>query len=250
MMRPGEWHALRDCVKLEVYNCCFGVDLVHRKLVWTLEDPIMARVLNVSPRVAHLRSSLVAQLSSTASAVCERWLDALASDLLEHPFEYSSRKIALLVLILDVLGSSLTPVYTLPLPSPRRAATLVREVVTLLETQVGYGWTSEALAQRLGLTPTYFVRLFKGITGLPPLSYLASLRAKRAAELLMRTDLSIEHIALEVGWGSSSYFARRFKEHFGLSAREYRQKFVRPGIDLASGPRLAPRHPARAIESE
>ena len=88
------------------------------------------------------------------------------------------------------------------------------------------------------------------MTGLPPLSYLAALRAERAAELLMRSDLSIEHIALEVGWGSSSYFARRFKEHFGLSAREYRLRFVRPGLDLAPGPRLPPRHPTRAMESE
>ncbi|MBC7646761.1 MAG: helix-turn-helix transcriptional regulator [Pseudopedobacter sp.] len=250
VMRPGVWHAYRDCEKLEVYNCCFGVELLRRELAWCLDDPVLRAVLPSSPHRVEARGGILTRLEPSTLKRCEGQLDLLQLEMVQHPFRHPARKIAQLVLVLDALGSAAQLEETLPEKIPRRAPALVGQATALLESRLAHPWTSEELSQRLGLTPTYFVRIFKTVTGLPPLSYLAALRAERAAELLMRSDLSIEHIALEVGWGSSSYFARRFKEHFGLSAREYRLRFVRPGLDLAPGPRLVPRHPARAMKSE
>jgi len=250
VMRPGIWHAYRDCEQLEVYNCCFGVELLRRELAWSLDDPVLRTVLHTSTHRAEARSGILTRLTPTTLQWCERQLDVLHQEMVQHPFQHPARKIAQLVLVFDALGSSVQLEDRLPEKPSRRAPALVSQATLLLESRLAYSWTSEELSQRLGLSVTYFVRIFKTVTGLAPLSYLTALRAERAAELLMRSDLSIEHIALEVGWGNSSYFARRFKQHFGLSAREYRLRFVRPGLDLAPGPRLAPRHPARAMESE
>lgn len=250
VMHPGVWHAYRDCEELEVYNCCFGVELLRRELAWSLDDPVLRTVLHMAAHRAEARSGILTRLTLTTLEWCEQQLDLLHQDLLQHPSQHPARKIAQLVLVFDALGSSVQPgVQPLKKP-PRRAPALVGQATGLLESRLAYPWTSEELAQRLGLSVTYFVRIFKAVTGLAPLSYLAALRAERAAELLMRSDSSIEHIALEVGWGSSSYFARRFKEHFGLSARNYRKRFVPPGLDLAPGPRLVPRHAAQAMEFE
>jgi AraC family L-rhamnose operon transcriptional activator RhaR len=70
------------------------------------------------------------------------------------------------------------------------------------------------------------VRLFKASTGLPPIAYLARLRAAHAAALLLHSDQSISCIGRAVGWPDQNYFARRFKARYGLSPTMYRARFA------------------------
>ena len=72
----------------------------------------------------------------------------------------------------------------------------------------------------------YLVRLFKASTGLPPMAYLAQLRAEHAATLLLHSDQPVTSISQAVGWPDQNYFARRFKAHYGLSATTYRARFA------------------------
>jgi AraC-like DNA-binding protein len=99
-------------------------------------------------------------------------------------------------------------------------------------------WTLPELAEQLHLAPGYLVRVFKAGTGLPPMAYLARLRAEMAATLLLRTDQPVTAIGRAVGWPDQNYFARRFKAHYGLSATTYRARFAahatrlrRPGAE-------------------
>ncbi|HLL88813.1 MAG TPA: helix-turn-helix transcriptional regulator, partial [Tepidisphaeraceae bacterium] len=137
------------------------------------------------------------------------------------------RAVAKLVLLLDELAAHLGPAHrsvneqTKPIPPP------VLRAVRLLEEELTTAWTTTDLARRVRLSDAYLIRLFKAATGLPPLAYLARLRAERAAGLLLRTDLPVARIAEQVGWPSPYYFARRFKAHFGLPATEYRARFAR-----------------------
>ena len=57
------------------------------------------------------------------------------------------------------------------------------------------------------------------------MAYLARLRAEHAANLLLRSDQSIAAIGRTVGWPDQNYFARRFRDHYGLSASVYRARF-------------------------
>ena len=76
------------------------------------------------------------------------------------------------------------------------------------------------------LTAGHLVRLFKAATGLPPMAYLAQIRAEHAAVLLLHSDEPITAIGRAVGWPDQNYFARRFKAHYGLSATTYRKRFA------------------------
>jgi AraC-like DNA-binding protein len=42
-------------------------------------------------------------------------------------------------------------------------------------------------------------------------------------ELLAGTDLPLSEIALAVGFSDQSHCARRFRQHLGMSPREYRR---------------------------
>ena len=70
----------------------------------------------------------------------------------------------------------------------------------LLEAAPERHWTLTELADELHLAPGYLVRLFKAGTGLPPMAYLARLRAETAAALLLHTDQPVTAIGRAVGW--------------------------------------------------
>ncbi|WP_425565224.1 helix-turn-helix transcriptional regulator [Nonomuraea bangladeshensis] len=95
----------------------------------------------------------------------------------------------------------------------------------LLEGDLAHPWTLRELAEKLPMVPGSLVRLFKSAVGLPPMAYLAQQRAEAAAALLLQDDRPISQIGASVGWPDPNYFARRFKAHFGLSARAYRSRF-------------------------
>lgn len=83
----------------------------------------------------------------------------------------------------------------------------------------------EELSAIVYMQPTYFIKRFKQVYGLPPLSYLNRMRMYKAMGQLVGTNLRIEQIAREVGITDISYFARVFKKHCGVTPSEYRVEF-------------------------
>ena len=84
------------------------------------------------------------------------------------------------------------------------------------------------IAAASALNPQYFSRLFKKHTGQPPHQYLLSLRMKRAKSLLIESALSVNEIANECGFTSSTHFIRSFKAENGITPHIFR-KYFEPG---------------------
>jgi len=108
----------------------------------------------------------------------------------------------------------------------------VGRAIRLLEGDIARRWTLTGLADELHLAPGYLVRLFKAASGLPPMAYLAQVRAEHAAVLLLHSDEPVTGIGRAVGWPDQNYFARRFKAHYGLSATTYRERFATQAAHL------------------
>ena len=104
-------------------------------------------------------------------------------------------------------------------------APAVGRAIRLLEDKLADHWTVTSLAEELHLAPGYLARLFKDATGVPPMAYLARLRAEHAAGLLLHSEQSVAAIGRTVGWPDQNYFARRFRAHYGLSPSTYRTRF-------------------------
>lgn len=66
-------------------------------------------------------------------------------------------------------------------------------------------------------------RLFQNILGITPGEFITSLRLQKAQEFLRDTDKSVLEIALETGFGTSSYFCKIFKEHHHITPNQYRK---------------------------
>ncbi|WP_159885198.1 helix-turn-helix transcriptional regulator [Paenibacillus puerhi] len=78
------------------------------------------------------------------------------------------------------------------------------------------------LADFAGYSPYHFTRIFKERVGLPPLYYVSSLRLQKAKDLLLRTNLSIRDISLEIGQQSLGTFTSRFTERVGMTPSQFR----------------------------
>ncbi|MBW5446364.1 helix-turn-helix domain-containing protein [Cohnella sp. CFH 77786] len=78
------------------------------------------------------------------------------------------------------------------------------------------------LAGYVAYSPFHFTRIFKERTGLSPQYYVSSLRLQKAKELLLRTNMSIRDIGLEIGQQSLGTFTTRFTEKVGVTPSEFR----------------------------
>jgi transcriptional regulator GlxA family with amidase domain len=82
-----------------------------------------------------------------------------------------------------------------------------------------------AMASLSGLAERSFKRRFRNATGMPPMEYVQTIRLEEAKHVLETTDLPIEAVAQEVGYGDSSFFTRLFRRNVGLTPAQYRKRF-------------------------
>ena len=80
-----------------------------------------------------------------------------------------------------------------------------------------------ALSRIAGMSRTAFAIRFRQILGVPPKSYLTDWRMLKARNLLVDTDLAIEDIVEQVGYGSVPAFSRAFKRKYGETPGGLRQ---------------------------
>ena len=76
-----------------------------------------------------------------------------------------------------------------------------------------------------GYHPFYISKVLKDKKGLTLHQYVIAYRIKYALSLLRYTDKPIADIADETGFTDASYFTKSFKAQFGMTPKEYRNKF-------------------------
>lgn len=106
---------------------------------------------------------------------------------------------------------------------------LLRPVLAVAE-HPAQEFSLEALAKMAGMSRSGFAAQFSATFGQPPIDFLRSIRLRRAARLLERTDLPVSMIAKSIGYGSRTYFSRAFREEFGIDPRGYRARHRRVPI--------------------
>jgi AraC family transcriptional regulator len=78
------------------------------------------------------------------------------------------------------------------------------------------------IADVINISPTYFASLFKREIGTSPHQYVIQQRVERAKEMLLKTDLAIADIALQVGFSSQSHLTQQFKRITGMTPKQIR----------------------------
>ena len=98
----------------------------------------------------------------------------------------------------------------------------VRRISEYIDNNIEQRITVEVLANLACLSVSYFVRAFKQSNGVTPHEYLMRRRVQLTIKLLSDTDMPLSEIAHAAGFVDQSHFARRFRQHVGMSPRDYR----------------------------
>ncbi|MGI5896583.1 MAG: helix-turn-helix domain-containing protein [Oscillospiraceae bacterium] len=83
--------------------------------------------------------------------------------------------------------------------------------------------TVTSIAASVPVSERECYRLFQTHLGITPMEYILSLRVQNAQSLLMNTQKSILEIAIETGFGTSSYFGKIFRQYHHLTPTQYRR---------------------------
>ncbi|MCO8166794.1 helix-turn-helix domain-containing protein [Pseudomonas sp. 21LCFQ02] len=116
--------------------------------------------------------------------------------------------------------------------------THLSDVLAWARTNLSSDLSLDALAGRARMSRRTFTRKFREATGSTVSKWLNAERVARAQELLETTDLSIECVAGDSGFGTPLSLRQQFAIHLGTSPSEYRRAFFRemhPGREVNAG---------------
>lgn len=82
------------------------------------------------------------------------------------------------------------------------------------------------LAERAGLSPRHFARLFQAEVGLTPAAWVEAARVTEARRLLESGQAAPKQAAALSGFANADTLRRAFTRHVGVTPAEYRKRFV------------------------
>jgi AraC-like DNA-binding protein len=83
--------------------------------------------------------------------------------------------------------------------------------------------TIRLISEAFNLNPVYLGRIFKNGKGLFVMEYVNLVRIEKAKDLLSLSDTKIYDISTAVGFQTTHYFIKLFKEKFGVTPGQYRK---------------------------
>jgi AraC family transcriptional regulator len=109
-----------------------------------------------------------------------------------------------------------------PLSVSSRSQQRVLSIVRHLESRYHEPCSLNALASLARLSPFYFLRVFRKVTGQSPAQYVMIARLRAAANALLTTRAPVAEIALKTGFNDISHFNASFRSVFGRSPTLWR----------------------------
>lgn len=101
---------------------------------------------------------------------------------------------------------------------------LVEVINRYIEAHYGEDSTLQSLSDYIGMHPAYLSKLYKSETGIGISEYRHKLRMEKAVELLKQDQYKIHEISEWLGYQNPQYFSKRFKEEYGCTPNEFRER--------------------------
>lgn len=104
----------------------------------------------------------------------------------------------------------------------RHADELVAQIQFWLRTNLHSELSLAEVAEQFGLSQRSFTRRFKAAVGVRATQYWQQLRIEAAKDLLASSNLTIQEVAIHVGYQDQGHLTKLFKTHLGLTPKDYR----------------------------
>jgi signal transduction histidine kinase/DNA-binding response OmpR family regulator len=206
-----------------------AIELIPDLIISDMMMPIMdgfelCKHIRSDPRTSHIPFILL-----TARATVESKLAGLelgADDYLTKPFNINEVQVRVKNLLHQrkTLRKSFSKQVTI---QPKNIAiTSVDErfldhAMTIMETHLAdHQFSVERFAEEIGMSRKNLLRKIKALTDQSVNEFIRNYRLKRAASLIEGKAGTVSEIAYQVGFNNLSYFAKCFRELFGIAPNE------------------------------
>lgn len=113
--------------------------------------------------------------------------------------------------------------------SERRSGALlpehyIRRALSFIDDNYHNNIKISQIAANIGVDRTYLYKIFKKNLNISPVKYLKNYKLDRAAALMEHDGITLEDIALSVGFCDTSHFSKSFSKKFGVTPGEYRRR--------------------------
>lgn len=105
-------------------------------------------------------------------------------------------------------------------------ARMVESLDSYIRENCGEEISNTEIGAIFGYHPFYVSRVLKEKKGITLRQYIISYRLKAAKAQLRTSKKSVAEIAEELGFTDASYFTKTFRSVFGVTPKEYRNKFI------------------------
>ena len=102
------------------------------------------------------------------------------------------------------------------------------KLVELMEANMDNGdLVVDDLVKELAVSRSVFFKKLKVLTGLAPIEFIKEMRVKRAAQLIETGEYNMTQISYMVGINDPRYFSKCFKQKYGITPTEYKEKMTK-----------------------
>ena len=114
-------------------------------------------------------------------------------------------------------------IFQFAFKSNQALASPKRNLTRLLNNRDTLKLSVSDLATISGRSISIFTRDFKSIYGIAPKQWLQNKRLERAYEQLTNTELTVTHVATDLGYENVSHFIKSFKERYKITPKQLKQ---------------------------
>lgn len=154
-------------------------------------------------------------------------LDSGANDYIMKPFNFEIllSKVKNLLLLQETLKKTYQKQQDVKVEEIEVASEddkFVKTAINMVETNItNPNFSVEELSRLMLLSRVSLYKKLLMLTGKTPVDFIRNIRLEKAVQLLEKSKLNIANVAYEVGFGNPTYFAKVFREEYGMLPSEF-----------------------------
>ncbi|MBL4798933.1 MAG: helix-turn-helix domain-containing protein [Oleispira sp.] len=153
------------------------------------------------------------------------WFD-LGLHIIERSIDFETAMQTAKAFVLDYRRDSQLSYSLMRIAKPHQDD-LVNKIQAVIEQDCTISLSIDELATQYNVSQRTLIRRFNSALGMPPNTYLQSVRIEHARKMLEESDFNIDTVMNKIGYEDASSFRRLFKKRTGLTPTEYRNRFSR-----------------------
>ena len=126
--------------------------------------------------------------------------------------------------MLEIYGESIDKMLDSLAVEKQDDSRIIHKIKNLIEKDYAKDISLNDVAENVNLTPAYVSYIFKKETGQTLVKYITDVKMMKAKVMLEEGTLKIVQIAKACGYENQSYFNKLFKNYYGITPKQLREK--------------------------